>query len=147
MLIPKSLTKVTPSSHVPSQSPGIACQSSALSYSLQTELSANCADPRSSSWFDRMAEQSSLTGRLPVPREHHQPRVCALQLVKDSLSHWTRVPNITPKSWIVAFLRRSRPDRLCVPNVKFAERFVPSMRKVVCLRMNQKSTAGGVAVV
>ena len=32
---------------------------------LVTELGANCADPRSGSWFGRMAEQSPLTGFEP----------------------------------------------------------------------------------
>ena len=59
-------SSTSPTSHVPSQAPGLACRSSALSYSLQTELGANCADPRSGSWFDRMAEQSPLTGTSPV---------------------------------------------------------------------------------
>ena len=88
-------------------------------------------------WEKRAALDARQSWDIASPREHHQPRVCVLQLVKDSFSHWTTVPNITPKNWIVAFLRRSRPDRVCVPNVKFAERFsiVPSVRKVVCLRV------------
>ena len=32
---------------------------------LETELGANCADPRSGSWFGRMAEQRPLTGYEP----------------------------------------------------------------------------------
>ena len=105
-------------------------------------------------WEKRATLDARQTWDIASPREHHQPRVCVLQLVKASLSHWTRVPNITPTNWIVAFLRRSRPDRVCVPNVKVAERFsiVPSVRKVVCMQMApsadvQKSITDSVAVV
>ena len=57
-----SFAKITPSSQVPSQSP--ACQSTSLSY-WRRKLGANCTDPRSGSWFGRMAEQSPLTGYEP----------------------------------------------------------------------------------
>ena len=86
---------------------------------------------------------------IASPREHHQPRVCALQLVKDSLSHWTRVPNITPKIWIVAFVRPvqvtawsslcpQREVRRTIFNraVSMKGRLLADGPRVVCLRMD-----------
>ena len=40
-------------------------------------------------WEKRATLDARQTWDIASPRQHHQPRVCALQLVKDSLSHWT----------------------------------------------------------
>ena len=83
-----TISKVIPSFHVPSQFPWSDIPPPFFDL-LVTVLGANCSDPRSGSWFGRMAEQSPLTVPGAVPTEIECCCVCRSTVTTQCLRSGT----------------------------------------------------------